>query len=326
MTSPHYHRYKKFFFQALILSGLGCVCFLLFVYYLARPNEWNWINDMYKIKENIASNIPGNKIVFGGGSNALFGVRTEDIEKELNIPTVNFGVMAGLQIDYILDRVKRILKPGDVVIVPLEYSQLLYNGNLDEVRTIFILMFDKNYFHSLPFFEKIKYFVNISPRTVTLSILSIIRKIQGNKKSFSAYETHSLNKNGDDLSNIGNDWVKKKYDSILPVDIQKGDLKETIGLKKINEFNLWCNKNNINFFVSYATTIYFDAYLNTEYQEYFNKIQSYFKEHNIKTIGYPSDFFYDKDLFYDTIYHLNSFGATYHTKRLLPKIKEILRN
>ena len=75
--------YKKFFFRILILSALGWLILQLGVYFLCRPAEWYWINDIIQIKENIARNQPGNKIVFAGGSATLFGVRTEDIQKEL---------------------------------------------------------------------------------------------------------------------------------------------------------------------------------------------------------------------------------------------------
>ena len=60
---------------------------------------------------------------------------------------------AALEIDYILDRAKKILKPGDIVIVPLEYNVLLYDGSLNEVRARYVLLFDKDYYNSLSFFK-----------------------------------------------------------------------------------------------------------------------------------------------------------------------------
>ena len=75
--------YKKFFYQTLALSVLGWLILQLSVYFLCRPAEWYWINGIIAIKENIAHNTPGHKIVFAGGSATLFGVRTADIQKEL---------------------------------------------------------------------------------------------------------------------------------------------------------------------------------------------------------------------------------------------------
>ena len=142
-SSTHY---KKFIFQLLLFSGLGWICLHVCVYFLCRPKEWFWIYNTIRVKENIAHNIHGKKIVFVGGSATLFGIRTEDIEKELKIPTINYGVHAALEIDYILDRVKNILNPGDVVILSLEYNHLLYTGSLNEVRTKYVLFFDKKVF------------------------------------------------------------------------------------------------------------------------------------------------------------------------------------
>ena len=155
-----------------------CACNYASIFCVGLP-EWYWINDTIKIKENIALNIPGNKIVFVGGSATLFGVRTEDIEKELNIPTVNYGVHAALEIDYILERAKKILKPGDIVILPLEYNHLLYDGSLNEVRTRFVLLFDKKYYNSLPLFRKNQLFFKFSPLTIEFSIWNTLLEDNG---------------------------------------------------------------------------------------------------------------------------------------------------
>jgi hypothetical protein len=317
-------RYKKFFFRLLLFSAIGWVCLHICVYFLFRPQEWFWIYDTIEIKEKIASHIPGPKIVFVGGSATLFGVRTEDIEKELKIPTVNYGVHAALEIDYILDRAKKILKPGDTIILSLEYNHLLYEGSLNEVRTKFVLLFDKNYYHSLPFFDKIRYLIQFSPLTIELSIRSFVRGLMGLDNS-PHYQVNTLNKNGDETNNLGNDLIKNKYNDIQPITVQKGDFKETIGLKVLDNFNQWSMKNNIKFFVTYAPTILYEVYNGKEFREYFNNLQAYFKKHNIKTIGSPEDFFYRHELFYDTIYHLNSEGMTCHTQRLLSKMAGLLQ-
>jgi hypothetical protein len=323
MITSSTKRYKKFFYQTLIFSGIGWLILQFSVYFLCRPAEWYWIYNTIKVKESIAHNIPGNKIVFAGGSATLFGVRTEEIQKELHIPTVNYGIHAALEIDYILNRVKKILKPGDVVIVPLEYNILLYDGDINEVRARFILLFDKNFYNSLPFFEKINYFLKFSPLTIELSIRDSFWKLIGRKSSLRSYDVNTLNQNGDETRNIGNEIILRKYNDLNPLYIQKNELKETFGLKTLNNFNTWCKKNNIKFYVTYACTISFDVYNNNEYQEYFKKIENYFAQHDIKTIGYPNDFFYDKDFFYDTEYHLNSVGMACHTRKLLSKIKDL---
>lgn len=316
-------RYKKYIYYTLILSGLGWIVLQLLVYFLCRPPEWYWIHDIITIKENIALNAPGNKVVFVGGSATLFGVRTEDIEKELKIPIVNYGVHAGLEIDYILERAKRILKPGDVAILPLEYEHLIYDGSLNEIRTRYVLLFDKDYFKSLPFFDKIQYIFKFSPLTIELTFWSELWKILGNKNCLRTYDAKTLNKNGDETNNIGNNIIKQKYDEFGPIVIQKRDFKETPGLKLLTNFNKWCMGHNIKFFVTYAPTIAFKVYNDNKYQEYFIKVQEYLTDHNIKAIGSPNDFFYGKDYFYDTQYHLNSYGMTYHTKKLISKMKDL---
>ncbi len=124
---------------------------------------------------------------------------------------------------------------------------------------------------------------------------------------------------------LGMTLLKINIDSIQPIAIQKGEFKETFGLKVLNNFNKWCLDHDIKFYVTYAPTIAFKTYKDSSYQEFFKNVKNYFTEHNIKTIGSPNDFFYNEDLFYDTQYHLNSLGMTYHTKKLLSKIKDLLQ-
>ena len=45
-----------------------------------------------------------------------------------------------------------------------------------------------------------------------------------------------------------------------PIAIQKGEFKETFGLKVLNNFNKWCIEHNIKFYVTYAPTIAFKVY------------------------------------------------------------------
>lgn len=317
--------YKGYIIKTLVFSGIGWLSLQLVIYFLCRPPEWYWIHDTFKIKENIANKIPGNKIVFVGGSATLFGLRTEDVERELKIPTINYGVHAGLDIDYILERAKKILKPGDVVILPLEYSHLLYDGRLNEVRTRFVLLFDENYYKSLSYYDKIRYFFKFSPLTIEFTFWSTFWKIFGNNQCFHAYDVNTLNNNGDETNNLGNSIIKNKYNDIQPIAIQKGKFQETVGLKIIENFNIWCLEHNIKCFVTYAPIISLDVYYSSDYHIYFNSLQNYFSEHHIDTIGFPNDFFYKLDYFYDSIYHLNSTGMTINTRYFITKLKNLFK-
>ncbi len=90
----------------------------------------------------------------------------------------------------------------------------------------------------------------------------------------------------------------------------------------LKDFNSWCIDNNVKLFVTYPNTLYFDVYDNKDYKEYFTFLEEYFTENNISTIGKPSDFFYDKKYFFDTMYHLNEEGMTVRTQEFISLIEK----
>ncbi|MBC2177766.1 hypothetical protein HCB27_14370 [Listeria booriae] len=63
------------------------------------------------------------KIVLLGGSSVLYGFNTNEMQRRLGKPTYNAGVNVGLGFRYMLDKVEPHLKPGDHVLLPLEFNQ-----------------------------------------------------------------------------------------------------------------------------------------------------------------------------------------------------------
>jgi hypothetical protein len=86
-----------------------------------------------------------------GGSGVLFGIDCELIEKKLGIPSINYGVYAGLGLGYMLDRVQRDLRSGDIVILSPEYSCWGRNAehSLDPAFQ-YIWTYDQRYFFEQP--------------------------------------------------------------------------------------------------------------------------------------------------------------------------------
>jgi hypothetical protein len=311
--------YKNWFI--ITLCSLFSISLLyLFVIYrcdFLNSGEIAWVHDCVQKKETIGRNIVGRKIVFDGGSATLFGVRTKDIERKTGIPCVNMATHGGLNIDYIFSRLKNILNKGDIVILPLEYHYFSYDGKLNNLTLSYIISFDKTYFRSLPLTLRIKYLFSLSPidfyRTAMLKIFN----------KFDTYNVKTLNNNGDETKNIGNANISPNAQFNNPFKLPSGNFKETYGLLKIKEFNIWCNKHNITLYITYPNLVYLKEYANKDYCNYFYNLNKYFMENNIRTIGTPYDFFFNRELFYDTEYHLNEQGAIIRTEQLIAMLKKL---
>jgi hypothetical protein len=312
--------YKKWtisLFISLVIFGL---LYPLIIYYVYFPitREIIWINNLLNEKETLARDIKGNKLVFGGGSGTLYGVRTKDIEDESGIRSINMAVHAGLDIDYYLHRLKKSLKKGDTVILPLEYAHFIYNGEIVGVTVDFMMKYDRSYLNALIFTTKIKYILSISPINVSIFLQNyFVRKIYG---SLLKTPNH-INSHGDAIDNIGSDKINRAMQSMKPVEIQQNNFIETEGMRAIKDFDIWCKNNAIRCYITYANTIFFKEYDNIPYRKYFRDLQEYFNDHNILTLGRPYDFFFDKSLFYDTQYHLNQQGMTIRTRQFMKLIE-----
>lgn len=295
------------------------IIYLLLIYYFNFLNvaEIVYIHDCSQKKETIAKNIAGKKIVFDGGSATLFGVKTKDIEEKIGVPCVNMAIHAGLNIDYIFSRLKNILNKGDIVILPLEYQYFYYGGKLNSLTLGYVISFDKIFFRSLPLSSRLIYLISIPPIDFIRAIMLRIINKHGE------YNVKTLNDNGDETNNIGNDNISRMAQFFKPFELPSGNFKETFGLSKINEFNIWCKQHNITLYITYANLIYLKEYDNNDYRKYFDYLNEYFMKHDIRTIGTPYDFFFKKEFIYDTEYHLNEYGAMIRTEQLIEMLNKL---
>jgi hypothetical protein len=72
-------------------------------------------------KENRLAKLPGPRVVFVGGSNLAFGLDSAVIERCTGRRSVNMGLYAALGVPFMLDEARAGLRPGDVVVLALEY-------------------------------------------------------------------------------------------------------------------------------------------------------------------------------------------------------------
>jgi len=76
----------------------------------------------------------GPKVVFVGGSNLAFGLDSMAVEQALGVPVVNMGMNAWLGLRFMLNEVRGALRPGDTVVVALEYEAWFLPAPFDGVE------------------------------------------------------------------------------------------------------------------------------------------------------------------------------------------------
>lgn len=311
--------YKEFIYKILILIFIVFIVYISIIFlYFKMPQHTLWINNCFIKKDAISKKIHNPKIVFVAGSSTLFGVNTKTIEKKLKIPTLNFGIHAGLRTDYILYRTRKILHKGDTVILLFEYQNLTWNGEESVARRNYILTHDHTFFtKEMDLIDKLKMLASVKPTELFHSIKNQFKDIK-KAEIGKNYNSDTLNENGDETYKIGN-----KFSKILDgKPFTFNEFFETKGLREIKKFSIWCKNHGVYLYVSFPSTLYFKDFEEIKYKNYFLNLKNYFKNNNIDVFGNPYEFFYSKEYFYDSFYHLNKKGAKIHTEQLIDILKD----
>jgi hypothetical protein len=290
----------------------------VFFIQMGRPTTSSqWIHGAYAIKQNAASR-PGRKLLLAGGSNILFGIKAERLEKELGIPTVNFGVHAGLGADYILHQAKKALRAGDSVILALEYHLLLAGQKPTSTRIDYLLAVDNRYFWSLPLEERAFYVFSFKPdQLLKRAGLSGHETGQGER----GYDLSTINGHGDETKHQADAARQKMLGSIKPVDFSPG-LDPAI-LNQVRDFARWCAENNIRLLVTFPSFLHFPDYERGTASIFMTQLSlAYASLPGAIVLGSPRQFMYPIHMFYDTFYHLNHDAAQERTQVLADLLRE----
>lgn len=128
---------KQFLFKLVAFLSLQVVV-LLFL--------WSgWKNDSHYLrggilKESLASHTAGPRVLFAGGSNVAFGIRSEILEAVFHRPVINLGLHAGLAKDFIFNQASSAVRQGDILVVVLEYEH--YHGYLPSLDLLTMACID----------------------------------------------------------------------------------------------------------------------------------------------------------------------------------------
>lgn len=117
---------KLIAFAALI--ALSIALYLTVFSVVHRPLVIGEIQKNLDYKLDYARTLPSPKIVIFAGSNGRYSHRCEEFTRALGLPCVNASIGVGIGIDFLLDQWTPFLKRGDLVYMPLEYSQYRFSN------------------------------------------------------------------------------------------------------------------------------------------------------------------------------------------------------
>ncbi len=313
------NKYKLYNLKVLVLFSVLYVCLLFSTYFFYKDFGFSlWVEEIYNSKLNYSNSIDKNKLVLLGGSNVLFSIDAETLEKELNMPVLNLGTSAGLRIQYLLDRAtKDFIKPGDTVLLSLEYR--LYNDikSNGAILDKYLLSYDREYLSKQTFLKKAQSTFSVRPDEF---IKSLKYKRSINEKNNTIYNVKNLNKNGDQQGNNGQNTERfSKEDNVLNELSKKLNYKENFTIHII-KFIQWCQSNNVKVLYVHPAIPYHQEYKEPKNLLRLRELEYFYKQQDVFVLDIKNVFL-EKKFFYDTTYHLNNQGRKIRTNDISNKLK-----
>lgn len=299
----------------LMIAGWGGALFLQ----AGRPTlSSQWVADVYALKAAAAEKIGGPKIVIVAGSNALFGIDSTMIERAYALPVVNFGVNAGPFLPYVLLKSMRVLRPGDIVIMPLEYTFYTYDGVPGVQMIDQIWSRDPDFFWELTFREQLLMVWMTSLERVVEGLLA-----RGGEPVMSGpYGYQNIDAHGDQTRTSAAEAVAWEHEwTNLQKELPRrygSDGHHQEGWAWLAHYFTWAKSQGIHLVVIPPTMMY-DPFYRDDPQElrFYQGLASRVEALGVPFVGNPYDYMYPKECYFNTDYHLNDKGRARNTRRII---------
>ena len=264
-----------------------------------------------------------NEVVVFGASYVPFGIDTAVLGELTGKEVQTLGVEADMGTRYLIDVLKKTLKPGDVAVYMLGGSNSYYEDYtviscaLESDKTKLKEYFDARssvqvYYRDTMIWRKLYSLTVGKPVEFVRTKLSKKEQVYS-LDSFDEKGNMTLLREGT-LIDVSN-YEPEKLD-FENVDHTNMDV--------VNKFSKWCKKNDITFCICYGMLI--DELVGSdekEIEKYHEDVTEYMKAPVLLT---PSDSFMDRSFFYNHIYHLNSEGAKEYSRILGEALSDFLDN
>ena len=318
----------KFFaeFMAGFLIVLGFYAAVFYLNLGVPTASSQWCYEIYEKKRLAAEKITSPKLLLVGGSGALFGLNARKIQVETGFPTINFGTHAGLRINYILSQARQVARPGDTVLLCLEYELYTYGRNsMDDSLVDYIVSRDPTYFYDLPLAIKWSVFMAISDERLWYGLKN--RRQPDRYLGTGAYDSKYINDWGDLTYHPKNSQQTNAVLAFRWKETLSEDLSDhPAGFDSIASFCEWARTNHIRVLATFPNIYQRPEFYLPPAQRTAKTIGNFFEGLDIPMLGDYTEAVLPLDQFYDTIYHLTDEASLTRTQQLLKHLAPYLEN
>ena len=332
-----------------IATLFGCLGILVAVYvgafffqFGAPVSSMWWMRNVLYIKEYIAQNSDGDRIIIISGSNSLLGIDSALLEHRTGRPVVNLALSGLLGMPYMVYLLEKHLKPGDTIVMPLEadFYETPVPFYTDYVNNV--LAWGDDHWMSLNLTEKAMIFFKTSPWRVLhgidrklsnpkanpLKTLTREQALQNIHQVWNAPDTEwkeysykSVNRNGDILVDpkLGQtEQFHKEYNWGRPYYTKINESLSNGFLSYYKRIKSLAEDREAELFLTWSVTTK-NRFFNLDKKPRRRKLQNFvdlLQKYGIPIHCNPIHFNFSPEFFFDTMHHLNSTGARMRTENL----------
>ena len=285
----------------------------------AHPDN-NWVKEAYALKFGVARQYLGQKkLLVVGGSASMFGLRSPDLERAFDLPTVNLGVNAGLGTYEVPARVDKWIEPGDLVVMPLEYRLLLWDGVPSYVTLSWAL-------------EHPRTLRRWSLKSLLWGLWSLpLRRVfegylsdEAMPRGLGPYGAHRLDQWGDQTRTAAIFRSDAQRQALAALPAERYDelyADSSIGLE---EWRYWWRRwqeRGACLVVVPPPFMRSPAYESPAFSAFFDAIPQRVTRRGVTYLGHPRDGFFPVEAMFDTNYHLTDESRDLYTRRLIASLR-----
>jgi hypothetical protein len=318
------------FFAGLGAGFILALAAMLLAFYLnlGVPTDMSrWAFEISQKKKLLAEKTPSPRILLVGGSATLFGISAQEMEKETGRRTLNLATFAGLGTSYLLHEAQKMIKPGDTVLLVLEY-ELYSEGKLtrdqaDLSLIDYLMARDPAYLRSLSLPEQWNVFM-LAPTGRLLHGLKRRWHPRPPPSDAGAYSVNNIDSWGDQIHHPRN-LRPKNREAMQKKSTLARDLPEDAGgFAVVESFCQWARANHVAVLATYPNLYDQPEYHLPGAEHTAETIKNFFSRLDVPVVGNYTDSLLPADQFFDTVYHLTDEACAVRTRRLDIKLKPYL--
>jgi hypothetical protein len=325
----------------------------MFYIFLLEKNNLNgqyWIKNVEYVKDDIMHQFENEeRILIFSGSNGMFGFNSLMLEEAFGKKTVNMAFNAGVPFSYIVHKIKKYAKQGDVILLPLEYVHYFREDHSTN-SVLDMFTWNKKYFYELSTVEKIKvmfaytnnkilldaFLSNFKSDTLPKGVLKekeitkedVLKRFKSNifkESKIIEYRFDTLNQRGDVTKHIEtqkNLFQKKDGFYSLNAPISNSFIKNN---QDLHEHSI---KKNFKIYYLHPSTMRNKNYnLNKKtHRDKANALLLKLKDYDVNILGNPAKYNFEPKYMHNTTYHLNQEGANLRTERVITELIKLMNN